>query len=42
MAAHVLDEIYPPLKIRFWLNITVVVLVNFISDIITVVSHRQR
>ena len=45
-AAHVittlvLDEIYAPLEIKFWLNIAFVFLVDLISDSMIVVSHRK-
>ena len=46
IAAHVittlvLDEIYAPLEIKFWLNIAFVFLVDLISDSMIVVSHRK-
>ena len=36
------DVFYPPRGISFWLNINCIVLYGFMSDLITVVSHRQE
>ena len=36
------DGFYPPRGISLWLNINCIVLYGFMSDLITVISHRQE
>ena len=41
MAASVLGQIYYSLEIRVWFNINFVLLVDVMSDTITVISHNS-